>query len=122
MDRRPAPRRARVLVVAVLASVLVACGGSGDGSSDGELRLLGKDNLQWDRTALSASAGTVTFVLSCEAGVNHNLVIEELDAQVAACAPGATATGTAELAAGTYTYVCTVPGHEVTMRGTLSVT
>jgi len=121
MDDRPSLHRGRVLVIAALAALLAACGGSGGDPGEGSLSLLGMDNLQWDRTTLSAPAGTVTFVLSCEAGVNHNLLIEELDVQVAACAPGGTDTGSVDLDAGTYTYVCNVPGHEVTMRGTLSV-
>jgi plastocyanin len=121
--------RARTLAVAAAtALVLAACGG-GDGeaadstdSAGGEvLAVTGTDELLWDVESLSASAGTVEFELTCEDGVNHNLVIEETDETVAECAPGETATGSVELDAGTYTYLCTVPGHESRMIGELTV-
>jgi cytochrome c oxidase subunit II len=120
---RPSSSSRSSALLVGLALVLLGCGGGGDGdgSVDGVLRVVGQDNLQWDVTELSAPAGTITFELTCEPGVNHNLVIDETGEQVAACAPGATSTGSVELEAGTYTYVCTVPGHEVTMRGVLAV-
>ncbi len=117
--------RARSLAVAAAAAiVLTACGGAGaeeaDGSGDA-LALTGTDELLWDVETLSAPAGTIEFALTCEDAVNHNLVIEETGEMVAECAPGETVTGSAELEAGTYTYLCTVPGHESRMIGELTV-
>lgn len=119
--------RARSLAVAAAAAiVLTACGGgdgeAADSAADGEvLAVTGTDELLWDVETLSASAGTVEFELTCEDGVEHNLVIEETDETVAACAPGETVTGSVELDAGTYTYICTIPGHESRMIGELTV-
>jgi plastocyanin len=117
--------RARSLAVAAAAAiVLTACGGGGGEATEGSgdaVAVTGTDGLLWDVETLSASAGTVEFELTCEDGVNHNLVIEETDEMVAECAPGETATGSVELEAGTYTYICTVPGHESTMVGELTV-
>lgn len=132
---RPANRRRRsapVVVALLLAFVVVACGGGddpvtgaeeADGASGdpGTVAVVGRDDLTWDTETLAASSGTITVELTCEAAVNHNLVIEETDEVVAECAPGETVTGTVDLDPGTYTYVCTVPGHERTMRGTLTV-
>lgn len=125
----PLSRRPRLLLlVGLVAFILAACGGGAGGSSeasggsaDGVLRVVGQDDLRWDVEELTAPAGTVEFELVCEEAVNHNLVIEELDEQVAACAPGETVTGSIDLDPGTYTYVCTVPGHESSMRGELTV-
>jgi plastocyanin len=131
----PSVRRRRRLAPVVagllLAFVVAACGGdgpaatSGDGSDTsaepGTVAVVGRDDLTWNTETLSASSGTITVELTCEPAVNHNLVIEETDELVAECAPGETATGTADLDPGSYTYVCTVPGHERTMRGTLTV-
>jgi plastocyanin len=78
-------------------------------------------NLTWDTEELTADAGTVTVLLTCEEAVNHNVVIAETDEVVAECAPGETVEGTVELEAGEHTYVCTVPGHSGTMRGTLTI-
>jgi len=36
---------------------------------------------------------TITVEVTCEGGVNHDLVIEELDEEVTVCAPGETETG-----------------------------
>jgi plastocyanin len=119
--------RVRSLAVAAAAAiVLAACGGgdgeAADGGSDGDvLAVTGTDELLWDEETLSASAGTIEFELTCEDGVEHNLVIEETDETVAACAPGETVTGSVELDAGTYTYICTIPGHESRMIGELTV-
>jgi len=121
-----------LVLVGLVALVLAACGGGEDGSSeassggsgetaDGVLRVVGQDDLRWDVEELTAQAGTVEFELVCEEAVNHNLVIDELDEEVAECPPGETARGSIELEPGTYTYVCTVPGHESTMRGELTV-
>jgi len=119
--------RARSLAVAAAAAIaLAACGGGGgeaaEGNGDGDvLEVTGTDELLWDVEELSASAGTIDFELTCEDGVEHNLVIDETDEVVAECEPGETVTGSVELDAGTYTYVCTVPGHESRMIGELTV-
>jgi plastocyanin len=131
--RTSAPARQRrglslLTFASVIALVLTACGGSDDEPSgaaapatDGVVRVVGQDDLRWDVEELTAPAGTVEFELVCQDAVNHNLVIEELDEEVAACSPGETTRGTIDLEPGTYTYVCTVPGHESTMRGQLTV-
>ncbi len=116
--------RKRSLTVAVTAALLLAaCGGAeegGEATSEDALTVVGEDALVWDVEELEAEAGTVEFELVCE-NVNHNLVIEELDEEVAECAANETVTGSIELEEGEYTYVCTIPGHESTMRGTLTV-
>lgn len=126
-SRRRRSGATRVLVVG-LALVLLACGtGDTDGAAldvvtdDGALRVIGQDDLRWNVEELTAPAGTIEFELTCEDAVNHNLVIDEVDVEVAACAPGQAVRGTVELEPGTYTYVCTVPGHERSMRGQLIV-
>lgn len=121
--------RVRTLGVAVAAAlVLTACGGGGDDQPEGAatagvdaLALTGTDELLWDVESLSAEAGEVVFALTCEDGVNHNLVIEETGDEVAACQPGETVEGSVDLEAGTYTYICDVPGHETRMIGELTV-
>ena len=128
----PASRRRRSgatrALVTGLALVLLACGTGGpDGADldvvtdDGVLRVVGRDDLRWNVEELTAPAGTIEFELVCEDAANHNLVIDEVDVEVAACAPGEAVRGTIELEPGTYTYLCTVPGHERTMRGELTV-
>ena len=122
----PSPRRALAVLVPVLVLVLAGCGG-GDGDAaapggvDGALVVAGTDGLRFEPDALSAPAGVITIELVCGAGANHNLVIEDTDEQVAACAPGQRGVGSVELGPGSYVLVCTVPGHEAVMRGRLSV-
>lgn len=130
---RPRHRRwaaTPILVLLLLAATLLGCSDGGDGgdggepsgaAADGVLRVVGQDDLRWDVEQLTAPAGEVTFELVCGDAVNHNLVIDELDEEVAVCGPGETDTGSIELEPGTYTYVCTVPGHRATMQGELVV-
>lgn len=116
----------RVLMALAATVALTACGG-GDpeegapGETAETVSVVGQDTLTWDAEEVTVDAGTVTVELTCEGGVNHNFVIEETDEVVAECAPGESTTGTVDLDAGEYEYICTVPGHETTMRGTLTV-
>ncbi len=112
----------RTALLAMLLPVLLAgCGGGSSDLPDADLVTIGTDRLTWEPATLQASAGTSTVAIVCEPGAPHNLVIEETGEEVAACTPGRTAFGAVTLEAGTYVYVCTVPGHELTMRGVLEV-
>jgi plastocyanin len=122
--RPPRPLRA-ALIAAVTSLVLAACSGDVDtGLPDADIALLGTDALRWEPDRLTVAAGTLSVAIVCERGANHNFVIqtgEEIGEEIAACAPGRTAFGEVTLERGTYTYVCTVPGHEEVMRGVLEV-
>ena len=155
-------RMALLSILLGAALVLTACGnnnagggGSTGGSAGGTTIEIGSDgeNLAFDKTELSASAGqevTVTFTNN-SAVQQHNWVLVnggEAEAQAVANA-GLTAglennylpadgsnvlantnvlnggesgsvTFTAP-AAGSYLYICTVPGHYPLMQGTLTV-
>lgn len=117
----------RRLSLLVLAAALTACA-SGPGElteadqaliDDADLAFVGTDDLAFDPDAATAPAGELTIALTCEQGVNHNLVIGE--DIVVTCGRGETAAGTVDLPAGDHEYVCTVPGHSQRMRGTLTV-
>ena len=116
-------RRLQIAVATVVSGlVLVGCGGgSADGLPDADIALLGTDRLTWEPNSVRVDPGTLSVAIVCERGANHNLVIEETGEEIAACAPGQTAFGEVTLEAGNYTMVCTVPGHEVTMRAALAV-
>jgi plastocyanin len=120
-------RFVRLTLLALTATVALAACGDGDPEQGAPeetaetVAVVGQDNLTWDAEELTVDAGTITVELTCEGGVNHNFVIEETDEEVVECAPGETETGTVDLDAGEYEYICTVPGHESTMRGTLTV-
>jgi plastocyanin len=121
-------RRSRLL--APLAVLLLAAGCASGGEAeeaapepvvaeDGQVTIVGTDRLRFDVEEVTAEPGELTFELVCEDAVNHNIVIA--GEVVAECAPGQTDTGTIELEAGTYRYLCNVPGHERTMQGTVTV-
>ena len=67
-------------------------------------------------------AGEVEITLVNEGAAVHNVTIEGVDpAPVVEAQGGATETGTVTLEPGTYTYICSVPGHESAMTGELTV-
>jgi len=80
--------------------------------------------IAFDQTELSAKPGKVTIDFDNPAALPHNVVIEKEGEQIAGT-PEITesqASVSAELEAGSYEFVCTVPGHEEAgMVGTLSV-
>lgn len=118
----------RSMVIALAASLAVACGGGGgggDGGGDGgssatSVTLVGTE-FSFDPAQVTISAGTdVTISLQNAGVVEHDITIDELGLEVYAD-PGQTTSGTINAAAGTYTFYCSIPGHrEAGMEGTLT--
>ena len=80
--------------------------------------------IAYDTTELTAKAGKVTIDFDNPAAVEHDVAIEQNGNEIAKSAlisEGKTSV-TAELEPGTYTFLCTVPGHaEAGMEGTLTI-
>jgi plastocyanin len=81
-------------------------------------------DLAFDKTSLTSKPGKVTIDFNNPAALEHNVAIEQNGNEIAiskTLAEGKTSVS-ADLAPGTYTFLCTVPGHaEAGMEGTLVV-
>jgi plastocyanin len=91
----------------------------------GTLQLAASETaLAFDKTSLTSKPGKVTIDFDNPAALEHNVAIEqngEVLAESETLAKGKTSVS-AELAPGTYTFLCTIPGHaEAGMEGTLVV-
>jgi plastocyanin len=132
--RSLAARLAVPLTLAALAAAQLACGAGGqsggggstadssvppaDGSVSVEARLFG-----FELSTDTANAGAVTFVVSNDEFLPHDFRLygNGLDEQTDRINQGETATLTVDLEPGTYTYLCTVEGHDENMTGTFTV-
>jgi plastocyanin len=98
-------------------------GGAGGASSTLKLAA-DPTQIAFDTTSLSAKAGKVTIDFTNPSALEHNVAIEQ-GGKVVATTPTFSEgeqSVSAELAPGTYTFLCTVPGHaEAGMEGTLTV-
>lgn len=127
-----------------LVVVLAGCGDGGDAGAAGdggeehgahdhaensavvegarEIEVSGKD-LRFSPEKLEVKAGEDVTIVFTAADVTHDFTVEGTDVHVGA-EGGQTAKGGLRIdEPGTYTYVCTVPGHEQAgMRGALTVT
>lgn len=94
--------------------------------ASGALELGVKGNeLAFDKKALTARAGKVTIALTNSSPIPHDIAIKGtgVNANGPTVTGGGRSTVTATLKPGTYTFYCTLPGHEQAgMRGTLTVT
>jgi plastocyanin len=91
----------------------------------GTLQLAASETaLAFDKTSLTSKPGKVTIDFDNPAALEHNVAIEQNGKEIAVSetlAKGKTSVS-ADLAPGTYTYLCTIPGHaEAGMEGTLVV-
>ena len=81
-------------------------------------------DLAFDKTSLTSKPGKVTIDFDNPAALEHNVAIEQEGKEIATSptlAEGKTSVS-ADLAPGTYTFLCTVPGHaEAGMEGVLTV-
>lgn len=80
--------------------------------------------IAYDTTELSSEPGEVTIDFTNPSALEHDVAIEKDGKEIAGSdliAEGKTSV-TADLGPGTYTFLCTVPGHaEAGMEGTLTV-
>ncbi|HEU4736873.1 MAG TPA: plastocyanin/azurin family copper-binding protein [Solirubrobacterales bacterium] len=81
-------------------------------------------DIAYDTTSLTSKPGKVTIDFDNPAALEHDVAIEQDGKEIAASetiSKGTTSV-TADLAPGTYTFLCTVPGHaEAGMQGVLTV-
>ena len=79
---------------------------------------------KYDKKALTAKAGLVTITFTNKSGpVKHDLAIKGQKKKTPQITGGKSAKLTLTLKKGTYTFYCTVPGHEAAgMKGVLKVT
>jgi plastocyanin len=81
-------------------------------------------DLAFDTTSLTSKPGKVTIDFDNPAALEHNVAIEQDGEELATSetiSEGKTS-ASADLAPGTYTFLCTVPGHaEAGMEGVLTV-
>lgn len=81
--------------------------------------------LAYDTTTLSSKPGKVTIDFTNPSTIPHDVAIEKSGEEIAVSdeiTGGATTSVSANLEPGTYTFLCTVPGHaEAGMQGTLTV-
>ncbi len=139
----------KFLVVPLAVGALFFAGCGGDDSSDdnsssdtattqsqpadnsmgsGQVLNLAADpsgQLAYDKTELSAKAGKVTLDFTNESPIGHNVVIEDSSGKEIASTDtitGQSTTAEFKIKSGTYTFYCSIPGHEQAgMKGTLTV-
>jgi plastocyanin len=141
-------RKLMIVVLGAAASLaLVACGSSSDNSSTttassttssttttsaagggggGTIALAADPNaLAYQQTSLSASAGKTTIDFDNPSQTGHDVCVQDSSGKEVGCSDiitGSKTTLSVDLKPGTYTYFCSVPGHEdAGMKGTLTV-
>ncbi|MBM3666739.1 MAG: hypothetical protein FJW90_04545 [Actinobacteria bacterium] len=135
-------KKASLLLVAIALALfgLVACGGdddettaaettteatTGGGGSTVAITAAADGTLAYDQTEVDATAGEVTIDFDNPAALSHDVAVEDdagTELGKTDIVAQDTATTTIDLAPGTYTFFCTVPGHrEGGMEGTLNV-
>jgi plastocyanin len=107
-----------------VALPLAACGGGSSTSSadaaSADVSVVGQ-NIKYDKPEYVTTAGTRKIALVNKDSVQHTVTVVELgNKEVVSANGGQTKVGTIDLAAGTYTIICTVPGHQA-MKATLKV-
>lgn len=119
--------RRTTLVPILLAAtfVLAACGGDDAAAApDGDGVTVVATEFEFEPSSVTLPADEdVELTLDNQGVVEHDIVVEELgDDEVVYAAADETATATVNIAAGTYTIYCSIPGHrDAGMEGTLIV-
>lgn len=127
------PRASRAAVVLLpLVAVLAACGGANTASAgpptpvpSGVIAVEAKE-YAFTPSSLTVPAGAVTFSIRNIGSQEHEFEVFKGDTvvdEVEGIVPGLTRDATMTLAAGEYTFVCKLNGHDqLGMKGTLTVT
>jgi plastocyanin len=128
MTHRLSLRNVFAALVAIFA--LSACGGGSSAPaetipSDAGLIVKNVKSIRFDKSEYSATAGNVKVVTVNEDTVRHTLLVVQdgvklPNFKLVVAQEGAIDVGEINLAAGSYTLICDVPGHQ-NMKATLTV-
>lgn len=130
---RPHLRTAALATVLLaVAAALAACGGGGSASAgpptpvpSGVVAVEAKE-YQFTPSTITVAAGSVTFSIRNVGSQEHEFEVfkgDQVVDEVEGIVPGLTKDATMTLAAGEYTFVCKLNGHDqLGMKGTLTVT
>jgi plastocyanin len=110
---------AAVFVVGAIGSVAASATTESDLALAGDTVVVA-EKVQFAPDAITVATGSTGVWVENKDGIRHTLTIEELGVDLDIPALKARRVDFAAAAAGTYTYTCTVPGHE-NMTGTLVV-
>jgi plastocyanin len=117
---------ARAAATAALVALPVAACGGGSSSGGGDvagadLTVHALDSLKFDKSSYTAKAGDLTIGYVDDGSLTHTLVIKEKPDFRLQVNKGEKTSGKVNLAAGSYTIFCDVPGHEAGgMKATLN--
>ena len=119
-----------IFAALVAVSALSACGGGSSAPaetipSDAGLVVKNVKSIRFDASEYSATAGDIKVAFVNEDTVSHTLLIAQDGVKVqnfklVVAEKGALDVGNINLAAGSYTLICDVPGHQ-NMKATLTV-
>ena len=111
-----------------VAALLVACGGGGGSGQPAGSTQVTMTEFKFDPSSISVAHGNVTFWLVNSGTTAHDMAIRDSSGKTMATsellsAGDSKAFTVSNLAAGSYTFYCTQPGHEASgMKGTLTAT
>ncbi|HKC20281.1 MAG TPA: plastocyanin/azurin family copper-binding protein [Candidatus Dormibacteraeota bacterium] len=113
----------------IAVALLAGCGGSVSGSSQpsGSIQVT-MTEFKFDPSTITHASGNMVFWLVNSGSTQHDMAIRDSSGKTIATSELVSAGDTQEfdvkdIAAGTYTFFCTQPGHEASgMKGTLTVT
>jgi plastocyanin len=121
----------RLTVGLVAVALLSACGGGGGGGGSaqpsGSIQVTMTD-YKFAPSTITHASGNIVFWLVNSGTTQHDMAIRDSSSKTIAQSELVSAGDTFEfdvnaIAAGTYTFFCTQPGHEsLGMKGTLTVT
>ncbi len=127
-------RKFGLIVITLIGTLVVACAGPSaaapatgkPASSAQAVQVRATDMLKFEPATITVKRGApVRLTLTSTGALEHDWVVDNLDGKRARvhAAPGASATVEfTAMAAGTYEFYCSIPGHrEAGMKGTLVV-
>ena len=111
---------------ALIIVPFAACGGGSSSSSSvsgADITVHASDALKFDKTDYTAKAGDLNLGYVDDGSLTHTLLVQGKDGfKLQVNGKGESKTGKVQLAAGTYTLFCDIPGHEAAgMKATLNV-
>jgi plastocyanin len=121
--------------LALAPATLAACGDDESENGGGETTSAGNGSIEitadpdgalaYEQSEVTAPAGELEIAFDNQASIDHDVVVEDADGSELArtdVISQDTATATAELAPGSYTFFCSVDAHrDAGMEGTLNV-